>query len=39
MVAWPRSMATEEKGDVRVNMSMLDMMGLDGWLQIEGSIS
>lgn len=39
MVAWPGSMAVEEKGDGRVNMSLRDMMGLDGWLQVEGSIS
>ena len=39
MVAWPRSVAREEKGDGRVNMSILDMMGLDGWSQVEGSIS
>lgn len=33
MVAWPRAVAMEEKGDGRVNMSILDMMELDGWLR------
>lgn len=32
MVTWPRAVATEEKGDGRVNMSILDMTELDGWL-------